>query len=169
MEGMCPYLIWAPLLICSCRKRGLCHMCAAIMTWLAGGAADPKHQAEHLNQAARRANKTHIYINARCPRSTSSSRSSKCAAQQPSIVSSPLRSRPPLEKLPQRVVNNLQNSFFAFAGIIVGVSVWAIWRSDPLIDSPSMDDPFGDPSEWSEPEMRRWLNAVCHRESFLET
>jgi hypothetical protein len=76
---------------------------------------------------------------------------------------------PSSARVPQRVANNLQNAFFAFAGIIVGVSVWAIWRSDPLLDSPSMDDPFGDPSEWSEPELRRWLNAVCHRESFLET
>ncbi|KAA8905537.1 hypothetical protein FN846DRAFT_950295 [Sphaerosporella brunnea] len=52
-----------------------------------------------------------------------------------------------------------RNAFFAFAGIIVGVSAWAIWRDEPLLGSPSPDDPFGDPSEWSEPELRRWLMA----------
>ncbi|KAI5850020.1 hypothetical protein BZA05DRAFT_66680 [Tricharina praecox] len=51
-----------------------------------------------------------------------------------------------------------KNAFFAFAGIIVGVSAWAIWRDAPLLGA-STDDPYGDPSEWTAQELRTWLNA----------
>ena len=46
----------------------------------------------------------------------------------------------------------------AFAGIIVGVSAWVIMRDEPLFSS--TNDPYGDPSEWTVPELRGWLQAV---------
>ncbi|KAF8245338.1 hypothetical protein K440DRAFT_408293 [Wilcoxina mikolae CBS 423.85] len=50
-----------------------------------------------------------------------------------------------------------KNLFFAFAGIIVGVSAWVIMRDEPLFSS--TNDPYGDPSEWTVLELRGWLQA----------
>ncbi|KAJ9630521.1 hypothetical protein H2203_001044 [Taxawa tesnikishii (nom. ined.)] len=49
-----------------------------------------------------------------------------------------------------------KNFFFGFAGIITAVAAWGIWGSDVF---PQQPDPKGDPEEWTEDEMRRWLNA----------
>lgn len=37
--------------------------------------------------------------------------------------------------------------------------MWSIWGSEMF---PKQEDPKGEPEEWSENEMRRWLNAVCN-------
>jgi hypothetical protein len=50
-----------------------------------------------------------------------------------------------------------QNMFLGFAGIITAVAAWSIWGQDMF---PRQEDPKGDPENWTEDEMRRWLNAV---------
>jgi len=55
-------------------------------------------------------------------------------------------------------LTNSKNAFLAFAGIIVGVSAWAVWRDDPLFRG-NPDDPLGDPEGWTISQLREWLEA----------
>ncbi|KAF2429828.1 hypothetical protein EJ08DRAFT_634599 [Tothia fuscella] len=49
-----------------------------------------------------------------------------------------------------------RGAFLGFAGIITAVAAWGIWGSDSMF--PKEADPRGDPENWSQEELRRWLN-----------
>lgn len=51
----------------------------------------------------------------------------------------------------------VQNFFFGFAGLVTAAAAWSIWGQDLF---PAAEDPKGDPENWSEVEMERWLNNV---------
>ncbi|RMZ91581.1 hypothetical protein DV736_g1177, partial [Chaetothyriales sp. CBS 134916] len=57
----------------------------------------------------------------------------------------------PLDK-----VTRSRNLFLGFAGIVTAASLWSIWSGDTF---PAESDPKGDPSTWTESELRRWLKA----------
>ena len=44
-----------------------------------------------------------------------------------------------------------------FAAVVTGVAAWSIWGGDMF---PAQADPTGEPEDWSEEDMRRWLNSV---------
>lgn len=48
-------------------------------------------------------------------------------------------------------------ALLAFAGLVTGVAVWAIYGGDMF---PQESDPKGAPETWSTEELRRWLAAV---------
>lgn len=50
-----------------------------------------------------------------------------------------------------------QNLFLGFAGLVTAATAWSIWGSDMF---PAQADPKGEPEEWTEEEMKRWLNSV---------
>ncbi|KAK0752427.1 hypothetical protein B0T18DRAFT_318354 [Schizothecium vesticola] len=47
-----------------------------------------------------------------------------------------------------------KNAFLAYAGLVTGVAVWAIWGGDLI---PQRGAPTGHPETWSEEELRTWL------------
>ncbi|KAI6804327.1 hypothetical protein KC332_g9111 [Hortaea werneckii] len=51
---------------------------------------------------------------------------------------------------------NSRNFFFGFAAVITGVAAWSIWGGDMF---PQGAEPKGDPRNWTEEEMRAWLDA----------
>ncbi|KAK1827865.1 hypothetical protein QBC39DRAFT_266316 [Podospora conica] len=53
-----------------------------------------------------------------------------------------------------------KNAFLAYAGLVTGVAVWAIWGGDLL---PQRGAPTGHPETWSEEELRSWLREVGDR------
>lgn len=57
--------------------------------------------------------------------------------------------------------------FLGFAAVITGVAAWSIWGGDMF---PQQEEPKGDPRNWSEEDMRRWLdNVSSHRHVSVET
>ncbi|KAF1355123.1 hypothetical protein BDV97DRAFT_97946 [Delphinella strobiligena] len=48
-----------------------------------------------------------------------------------------------------------KNLFLGFAGLVSAAAAWSIFGSDIFPQEP---DPKGDPEQWTEDEMRRWLN-----------
>ncbi|KAK4958638.1 hypothetical protein LTR28_005430, partial [Elasticomyces elasticus] len=51
----------------------------------------------------------------------------------------------------------LQNAFLGFAGLVTAVTAWTIWGPSDIF--PQAPDPKGDPEDWTEEEMKRWLEA----------
>ncbi|THY20322.1 hypothetical protein D6D01_06803 [Aureobasidium pullulans] len=51
---------------------------------------------------------------------------------------------------------NSKNFFFGFAGLVAASAAWSIFGSDIF---PQQADPTGEPENWTEEEMRRWLNS----------
>ncbi|EPS30685.1 hypothetical protein PDE_05637 [Penicillium oxalicum 114-2] len=49
-----------------------------------------------------------------------------------------------------------QNLFLGFAGMVTAVAAWSIWGSDVF---PAEEDPTGNPDDWTEDELRRWLRT----------
>lgn len=45
--------------------------------------------------------------------------------------------------------------FLGFAGVITAVAAWSIWGGDMF---PKLEDPKGEPENWTEDEMKRWLD-----------
>ncbi|KAI5251487.1 hypothetical protein E4T42_04159 [Aureobasidium subglaciale] len=52
-------------------------------------------------------------------------------------------------------MGELSNLFFGFAGLVAASAAWSIFGSDIF---PQQPDPTGEPENWTEEEMRRWLN-----------
>jgi len=50
-----------------------------------------------------------------------------------------------------------QNMFLGFAGLVTAVAAWGIWGGDMF---PQAEDPKGDPENWTEEDMKRWLDSV---------
>ncbi len=50
-----------------------------------------------------------------------------------------------------------QNMFLGFAGLVTAVAAWGIWGGDMF---PQAADPKGDPENWTEEDMKRWLDSV---------
>ena len=67
------------------------------------------------------------------------------------------RVRPALLSRWRETDNVSQNLILAFAGIVTGVTLWSIWNGDIF---PSATDPKGDPQDWTEEQMKAWLNKV---------
>ncbi|KAI5808438.1 hypothetical protein BZA77DRAFT_17666 [Pyronema omphalodes] len=68
------------------------------------------------------------------------------------LINMYLRASPtPLDRL-----INSRNLFFGFAAIIVGVSAYVILKDDAP-SGMTLDDPHGDPREWTEGELRGFL------------
>ncbi len=57
----------------------------------------------------------------------------------------------PLDKMTQS-----RNVFLGFAGLVTAASLWNMWGGEMF---PQEADPKGDPSKWTETELRRWLKA----------
>lgn len=57
----------------------------------------------------------------------------------------------PLDKMTQS-----RNLFLGFAGLVTAASLYNFWSGDVF---PQEADPKGDPSTWTETELRRWLKA----------
>ncbi|EME39412.1 hypothetical protein DOTSEDRAFT_66408 [Dothistroma septosporum NZE10] len=51
---------------------------------------------------------------------------------------------------------NSKNLFLGFTGLIAAATAWSIWGGDMF---PKEEDPTGEPENWTETEMKRWLNA----------
>ncbi|KAI9728494.1 MAG: hypothetical protein M1828_003896 [Chrysothrix sp. TS-e1954] len=48
-----------------------------------------------------------------------------------------------------------RSAVLGFAGLIAAVGAWTIWGSDTMF--PKEADPKGDPTSWTDDELRRWL------------
>ncbi|KAK1067344.1 hypothetical protein LTR12_006418 [Friedmanniomyces endolithicus] len=60
---------------------------------------------------------------------------------------------------------NSRNMFLGFAGLVTAVAAWGIWGGDMF---PQAADPKGEPENWTEEDMKRWLDSVsdpCRRHS----
>ena len=57
----------------------------------------------------------------------------------------------PLDRMTQS-----RNLFLGFAGLVGAASLWNMWGGEMF---PQEADPKGDPSTWTETELRRWLKA----------
>lgn len=51
----------------------------------------------------------------------------------------------------------VKNLVLAFAGVVTAVTAWSIWSGDMF---PKQAEPTGEPENWTEDEMKRWLNNV---------
>jgi len=47
--------------------------------------------------------------------------------------------------------------FLGFAGLVTAVAAWGIWGGDMFPQAP---DPRGEPENWTEEDMKRWLDSV---------
>ncbi len=47
--------------------------------------------------------------------------------------------------------------FLGFAGLVTAVAAWGIWGGDMF---PQAADPKGEPENWTEEDMKRWLDSV---------
>ncbi|KAK0266910.1 hypothetical protein LTR35_016749 [Friedmanniomyces endolithicus] len=52
---------------------------------------------------------------------------------------------------------NSRNMFLGFAGLVTAVAAWGIWGGDMF---PQAADPKGEPENWTEEDMKRWLDSV---------
>ncbi|KAF2725628.1 hypothetical protein K431DRAFT_336130 [Polychaeton citri CBS 116435] len=50
---------------------------------------------------------------------------------------------------------NSRNFFLGFAGIVTAAAAWSIWGQGDMF--PKEADPKGDPQEWTDDELLRWL------------
>ncbi|CAK4034479.1 Hypothetical predicted protein [Lecanosticta acicola] len=51
---------------------------------------------------------------------------------------------------------NSKNLFLGFTALVTAATAWSIWGGDMF---PKPEDPKGEPENWTEEEMKRWLNA----------
>ncbi|KAK0864305.1 hypothetical protein LTR57_007898 [Friedmanniomyces endolithicus] len=51
---------------------------------------------------------------------------------------------------------NSRNMFLGFAGLVTAVAAWGIWGGDMF---PQAADPKGEPENWTEEDMKRWLDS----------
>lgn len=57
--------------------------------------------------------------------------------------------------------NATQNVFIGFAGLVTAVSVWMIWgQGDMFPKQKPAKEPTGEPTTWSEDELRKYLTDV---------
>ncbi|KAK6004937.1 hypothetical protein QM012_007716 [Aureobasidium pullulans] len=50
---------------------------------------------------------------------------------------------------------NSKNLFFGFAGLVAASAAWSIFGGDIF---PQQPDPTGEPENWTDEELRRWLD-----------